>query len=61
MFKKIDLFYKGNYLCSTNASRTCREAKEKYVKNILTNSSYPKHIEMMQNVKELKAFFDKKR
>jgi len=27
---KIDLFYKGVYLCSTEQSKTCKAAKERY-------------------------------
>ena len=29
-YKKIDLFQDGKYLCSTNWSRTCKEAKIKF-------------------------------
>ena len=28
-YKKIDLFQDGKYLCSTNWSKTCKEAREK--------------------------------
>ena len=27
MYKKIDLFYDGKYLCSTNQYKTCKAAK----------------------------------
>lgn len=31
-YKKIDLYSKGTYLCSSKAYRTCREFKERYAK-----------------------------
>jgi len=33
MYKKIDIFQDGKYLCSTNWSKTCKEAKEKIQKS----------------------------
>lgn len=27
MYKKIDLYFDGDYLCSTNQSKTCKDAK----------------------------------
>lgn len=30
---KIDLFINGCYVCSTDQSKTCKEAKEKYTKH----------------------------
>jgi hypothetical protein len=32
MYKKIDIFQNGKYLCSTNWSKTCKEAISK-IKN----------------------------
>lgn len=32
MYKKIDIFVNGRYVCSTNMSRTCREAVEGFFK-----------------------------
>ena len=29
MYKKINIFYNGVYMCSTNQARTCKEAREK--------------------------------
>lgn len=29
MFKKIDIYLNGGYLCSTNQSKTCKEAIQK--------------------------------
>ena len=33
MYKKIDIFVSGEYVCSTNSSRNLKEAKEKFLKN----------------------------
>ena len=29
MYKKINIFYNGVYMCSTNQARTCKEAVER--------------------------------
>ena len=29
MFKKINIYLNGVYICSTNQARTCKEAKER--------------------------------
>jgi hypothetical protein len=31
--KKIEIFLKGNYICTTAQSKTCKEAKENFIKN----------------------------
>lgn len=31
--KKIDIYYDGRYYCSTTQSKTCKEAKEKFIKS----------------------------
>jgi hypothetical protein len=33
MAKKIDIYYKGIYICTTIGSKTCKEAKEKFLKH----------------------------
>lgn len=38
LYKKIDLYFSGKYVCSTNQSRTCREAVRKYLDSIETRS-----------------------
>jgi hypothetical protein len=30
---KIDIFLNGKYVCSTDQSKTCKQAKEKYLKH----------------------------
>lgn len=67
MNKKIDLFFNGSYLCSTTQSKTCKEAKEKYLKaaqRVLDNNvGYSLTQEMMArdilaNPQLLKAHID---
>lgn len=31
--RKIDIYHNEEYVCSTTQSRTCREAKERFLKN----------------------------
>lgn len=53
-YKKIDLFFDGKYLCSTNWSKTCKAAKQNYLDTT-------KNENVVKNPKLLKAFFDKSR
>lgn len=39
-FKKINLFYNGDYLCSTNQSKTCKDAVKRYLERITYYSYY---------------------
>jgi hypothetical protein len=39
LYKKIDLFYNGDYLCSTNQAKTCREARTKYLDTVRHDNS----------------------
>jgi predicted transcriptional regulator with HTH domain len=62
MYKKIDLHFRGKYLCSTNSSKTCKEAKQKYLAYL--NETSPNGIilsatsqEILANPSELKANF----
>jgi len=68
MNKKIDITFNGSYMCSTNASKTCKEAKEKFLKNqekILENNvGYSLSVEsrardILANPHLVKANFDK--
>lgn len=36
LYRKIDLFFDGDYLCSTNQSKTLREAKAKHISTLET-------------------------
>lgn len=63
MFKKIDVFFDGKYLFSTNMTKTCKEAKKNYLTYLAKRSL---GIELSQtgkailaNPNKLKAFFDK--
>lgn len=39
-FRKIDLYFNGDYLCSTNQSRTCRDAVKAYLERISRGNYY---------------------
>lgn len=41
--RKIDIYYKGSYICSTTQRKTCKEAKEKFVNNP-TYASVPYNV-----------------
>lgn len=62
LFKKIDLFYNGVYLCSTNQSRTCREAIASYLDRVSLREHYLGLVDrvVLKNPKGLTARFDKK-
>ncbi len=34
LYKKIDILFNGTYLCTTQQSKTCKEAKRKYLESI---------------------------
>jgi hypothetical protein len=64
LFKKIDLFYLGDYVCSTKQSRTCKEAVRRYLETIETRSHQLGsiglvEIQILKNPEHLKAGFDK--
>lgn len=64
IYKKIDFFYCGDYLWSTNQSKTCREAKTKLLSN-LENKSHSiggltlVETRVLNNPSHLKAKFSK--
>ena len=39
LYKKIDIYFYGDYVCSTMQSKTCKEALSKYMER-LTNSKH---------------------
>ena len=59
---KIDIFYDGNYLCSTDWHKTCKEAKENYVKGRNNDRNLTPGRKLVQSEgfdpNKLKAFFD---
>lgn len=61
LFKKIDLFFAGDYLCSTNQARTCKEAREKYVSSLINRMPNVSNTEfyIVRNPKQIKARFSK--
>lgn len=63
-YKKIDLYFAGDYLCSTNQSKTCKEAVRNYLRRIEINKSSLGGIGLLdsridKNPHLLKAYFDK--
>lgn len=56
-YKKIDLFWCGDYLCSTNQSKTCKEARQKYLEKCSDVSLLERRIKKMPQY--LKASFSK--
>lgn len=40
LFKKIDFYFAGDYLCSTNQSRTCKIARQKYIEHLQDKKHY---------------------
>jgi hypothetical protein len=61
LFKKIDLYFAGDYLCSTNQSKTCREAKRRYIESITYLKDYNSltNTQAMKNPELVKARFSK--
>lgn len=61
LFKKIDLYFAGDYICSTKQAKTCREAKQKYLEKLSYYKNYLGLVEsqVLKNPKLLKAYFDK--
>lgn len=67
IFKKIDIFFKGVYLYSTNKSKTCKKAKERFINAVKLND--PKMPlkentgftikDLLENPDELKTYFNK--
>lgn len=61
LYRKIDLYYLGNYLCSTNQSRTCKEAIQRYMDSPLMQPRFRGLIQkqIAKNPKSLKAKYSK--
>lgn len=58
--KKIDIFLNGAYLCSTNQSRTCKEAKEKIInKKRVFIAGLPNKIVEIKDGDKVTAFYSK--
>jgi hypothetical protein len=63
-YKKIDLFFLGDYLTSTNQSKTCKEAKTKYLASLEDREHSFAGLTSVEDLvllkpHELKAYFDK--
>lgn len=62
--KKIDLFYNGEYYCSTNQSKTCKEARQNLLDTLENRAHSFAGIglveeQILKNPHLLKARFDK--
>lgn len=60
-YKKIDLFFNGDYLCTTAQSKTCREAIAKYLDRVNRSDFYNTLVDsrIKKHPKLLKARFQK--
>ena len=58
--RKIDIYFKGEYLVSTTWHKTCKSAVISYI-GMLENRSVKsdKDIEILENLDKLKAWFSK--
>ena len=58
LFKKIDLYYQGDYITSTMQSKTCKEAKARFLHAAIKSPSLlERHIALYPQ--GLKAHFSK--
>jgi hypothetical protein len=61
IYKKIDIYLNDEYLCSTNASKTCKEAVSKIRdKGVITVASIPNKTYVIKPSDKLKGLFDKR-
>lgn len=60
--KKIDLYFNGDFLCSTNQSKTCKDAIKKYLDRISNYKFYNTLVDkqILKNTNLLKARFCKR-
>lgn len=60
-FKKIDLFYNGDYLCTTMQAKTCKAAREAYLERINRSDFYNSLVDrrILKRPDLLKARFQK--
>jgi hypothetical protein len=63
-YKKIDLFFEGSYLCSTNQSKTCKEAVRRYLETLELRAHSFAGVGrldalILRQPKQLKAYFAK--
>lgn len=56
-YPKIDLYFLGDYLCSTNQSKTCKTAINAYLERIESRNFYNTLVDrvILENPKTLKA------
>lgn len=49
LYRKIDIYFAGDYVCSTAQARTCRDARLKYVASIKLRSHSLGGIGLVEN------------
>lgn len=64
MNKKINLYFNGDYVCSTNQSKTCKEARARYLETLeIKRHSFAGMTLIDERISKrpdlLKAWFDK--
>lgn len=59
MNKKIDLYFLGDYMCTTQQSKTCREARLKFLESCKRLDHSLLNRVILKYPKELKARFAK--
>lgn len=62
LYKKIDIYFLGHYMCSTSQSKTCKDAKNKYIQSVINrgtkfSSLFEREIEKYPHL--VKAYFNK--
>jgi len=58
LYKKIDIYFKGQYIASTNLSRTCKDAKTKFLE-IYEKYNIDIHRAIRNEPDKLKTYFDR--
>lgn len=59
--KKIDLFFAGDYLCTTTQSKTCKGAKKAYLDRLWRGNYYNNLVDkrILENPKYLTARYNR--
>lgn len=60
-YKKIDLFFNGDYVCSTNQAKTCKQARQNFIERLQRYTGYLSLVDkqILKRPDLLKARFDK--
>lgn len=58
-YRKIDIYYDGKYMCSTMQSKTCKEAKERFIKKWEDDYNTGFLVMQCDDFSKIKAYFSK--